>query len=338
MKRRLLLFTGAFTGFYLLAVLTRQMPGVIHGRLGILTDTHALHDWLHFSGDVLCCYLPALGVYLALNYFYPGKRIAALALAACLIAIAGFFAAFWWTGLMENSALRLSNFFRGQVIPEGLSIIFAISFYLFRYAQFKELQQIATVAENKQAELSFLRSQVNPHFLFNNLNNIYSLVAFKSEHALPAIAGLSELLRYMLYNGQQMVRLQEELSYIEKYVALQQLRFEHPTNIRFDVSGDTSGRQLPPLLLIPFVENAFKHGDPTAAAEWLRLSIQVKAYGFTFICVNRKAAGIRKDVTGGIGITNVKKRLALLYPARDYCFHITDDEDLFTVKLDLHGN
>jgi two-component system LytT family sensor kinase len=139
------------------------------------------------------------------------------------------------------------------------------------------LQQVQLQLQNRQTELSFLRSQVNPHFLFNNLNNIYALVYEQSSQALPAIAGLSELLRYMLYNTSETVLLSTELNYIEKYIELQQLRFERPSLISANQNCSDENSKIPPLLLIPFIENAFKHGQTSLKRTWLKWEISSNA-------------------------------------------------------------
>ena len=143
----------------------------------------------------------------------------------------------------------------------SIFIIYGIVFYFIRYSYYKELQQRELLLQNRQSELSFLRSQINPHFLFNSLNNIYSLAYQQSERVLPAIAGLSDLLRYMLYDANEKVPLEKELEYIRKYIDLQRLRFEQPVKAEFIVPAIPAKFLIPPLLLIPFVENAFKHGE-----------------------------------------------------------------------------
>jgi Putative regulator of cell autolysis len=231
--------------------------------------------------------------------------------------------------------VRLSLFFRNNILIYVLNTIFAMVFYFIRYTRQKELEQKELELQNRTSELSFLRSQVNPHFLFNNLNTIYSLVYHKSEQALPAIAGLSELLRYMLYDSSEKIELEQEISYIEKYISLQQLRFENPVAVNMKVTGNVKEMKVPPLLLIPFIENAFKHGDVSESKEWLWIDINMAGAELIFSCINTKASK-NKDFTGGIGIGNVTKRLELLFKGR-YKLDIRDNKHQFTVKLELNN-
>ncbi|AXY76389.1 histidine kinase [Paraflavitalea soli] len=185
---------------------------------------------------------------------------------------------------------------------------------------------------NKQTELSFLRSQINPHFLFNSLNNIYSLVYHHSDQSLTAIAKLSDLLRYMLYDSNEKVPLQKELDYIEKYMELQQMRFDHPLPVKLELTGNPGKASIPPLLLIPFVENAFKHGDTKNGNE-IRMKLHADEALIRF-GINNVVGNHQKDTSGGIGLENVQRRLELLYPGR-HSLHIKKTKDIFEVELEI---
>jgi sensor histidine kinase YesM len=180
--------------------------------------------------------------------------------------------------------------------------------------------------------LSFLRSQLNPHFLFNSLNNIYSLAYRQSNQVLPAIAALSDLLRYMLYDSNEKVPLEKELAYIRKYIELQSLRFEQPILADVHVSGHIDEVMIPPLLLIPFIENAFKHGQFNTVSGLL-VNIYTNDKKLHVHCHNKKGKQ-EKDAGGGIGLENVKRRLSLLYPNK-HILLIDDKNDFFTVNLEL---
>lgn len=169
--------------------------------------------------------------------------------------------------------------------------------------------------QNKEAELLFLRSQVNPHFLFNTLNNIYSLVYEQSPKAPEAMLQLSELMRYILYEKKELVSVSREWSYIENFITLQKLRFDHPLQLNLIVSGDTTQQWIPPYLLIPFIENAFKHGDFRNDA--LNISLNITPRMMVFGTSN-KISNRNKDDVGGIGMDNVKRRLELLYPGKHH--------------------
>jgi len=330
-KKEILLFVS-FIAFYALVHSIRHLPELLHGRLrwnGEVTYTLSV---VRIVADMAIAYLFTLFPYLFLYYFYPQKKYTLIAGGTIVSLTACFFIGFWWTRVMENTPIRLGSYLPQSVFFFTLNAVFGMAFYFIRYAQYKELQEKETALQNKQSELSFLRSQVNPHFLFNNLNNIYSLVYYKSDQALNAIAGLSELLRYMLYDTNDIVSLTTEIAYIEKYIALQQLRFEHPSDVDFKLSGDLDAVGIPPLLLIPFIENAFKHGDDSAK-QWLKIGLKTGQGSISFYCSNKKIAK-KQDKTGGIGISNVKRRLALLYPGK-HRFEIIEDDNLFIVNLKL---
>lgn len=199
------------------------------------------------------------------------------------------------------------------------------------------MQQVELQLQNRQAELSFLRSQINPHFLFNSLNNIYALMYEQNPLALSAMAELCELLRYMQYDSSEMVPIKTELNYIEKYIALQQIRFEHPSVIETKQNCTEDNAKIPPLLLIPFIENAFKHGQVDFNKSWLKLDIVSDAKTMRFQCSNLVGEK-RKDQIGGIGLDNVKQRLNLLYP-ECHQLEIIERDNWFNVKLKLqYGN
>lgn len=333
MKKRLSLFSFAFLAFYVLVIFAGQLPGLLHGRFSMIENSHSLQDWVRFSGDVLILYLLALGVYLLLCRYHPGKQYALLLFLLMIICATCFFCGLVWTRLLGDEPIRMSRYFRLVMVPVGAQVFFSAVFYLVRYAQYKELQQVTLQLHNRQTELSFLHSQINPHFLFNNLNNIYALVNEQNPQALPAIAGLSELLRYMLYDSSETVPLMTELSYIKKYTDLQQLRFEHPSLIEINQNCSDDNATIPPLLLIPFIENAFKHGQPDSKETWLKLEIRSDAKELNFRIAN--LTGIkRKDTTGGIGLHNVRQRLQLLYPGLHW-LEITEADNWFTVDLQL---
>jgi len=168
-------------------------------------------------------------------------------------------------------------------------------------------------------------------FDFNSLNNIYSLVYQGSGQALTAIAGLSDLLRYMLYDAAEKVPLETEMDYIQKYIGLQQLRFEDPVEVNMKVEGSLAGIIIAPLLLIPFVENAFKHGDLGKGG--LSIYLNSDAQKTYFHCTNRKGLQ-QKDPGGGIGLENVKRRLSLLYPGK-HILSIDDGPVNFSINLHL---
>jgi two-component system LytT family sensor kinase len=197
-------------------------------------------------------------------------------------------------------------------------------------------ERIQRDLENQRlsAELAFLKSQINPHFLFNSLNSIYSLAYQRSETTPEAILKLSEIMRYMLYEcNDNKVGLDKELQYLQNYIDLQKIRFGNKAFIDFKITGKVENQQIVPLLLIAFIENAFKHGAANIPRSPIRLVVDIDDAHLHFFIQNKKHTNNR-DAVGGIGLNNVKRRLDLLYPGK-YNLDIRDETDTYTVELSL---
>ena len=215
--------------------------------------------------------------------------------------------------------------------------LLSIVFFGVQYERFSKLKKQALELQARNAELSFLKSQINPHFLFNNLNSIYTLIYHKSENALPAVSKLSELLRYMLYQKEDLVLLSKEISYLHNFIDLQLMRYDFTPCVNIDIQeGIDEGLTIIPLTLIPFVENAFKHGDLKTPEHPLSITIGVKDNWLHFNVTNKKN-NMHKDETGGIGLENVRKRLELLKP-NHFELKIIENNNIFEVKLKMTIN
>ncbi|RMG20495.1 MAG: histidine kinase [Bacteroidetes bacterium] len=191
--------------------------------------------------------------------------------------------------------------------------------------------------ERLKSELSFLRSQISPHFIFNILNSIVYLIRSKSELAETVTIKLSELMRYMLYTSEAgQVPLHTELEYLKNYIALQKIRFGEDVDIQFNIEGAEAGQHIEPMLMIPFVENAFKHGVGMIEQAKIDIFIKFDETSLVFLVTNKLSpqASEDKDASSGIGIRNVKRRLELLYPDR-HQLDIRQEQGLFRVELRL---
>ncbi len=228
------------------------------------------------------------------------------------------------------------------VIPLIIYYTLGISFESIVESLKQKRSKEEALKEKVKAELSFLKSQINPHFLFNSLNSIYSLSMKKSELTNDAILLLSNMMRYMLYesNGSK-VSLKKEINYIENFIALQRLRIAKKDciSIRFNCNGDPNGHLIEPLLFIPFVENAFKHGisyKETSIVD-IKLSILHDKLIFEIINSRPKKHEVNLDSTkfSGIGLNNIGQRLDLLYPDK-YKLIFNDSSELFSTKLELN--
>ncbi len=188
--------------------------------------------------------------------------------------------------------------------------------------------------EKKDMELQFLKSQLNPHFLFNSLNNIYSLAYQKSDKTADAVLKLSEIMRYMIYeSNDSWVPLNKELDYVKSYIELQKLRFKDGAAVELVVSGEIDAQPIVPLILISFVENAFKHGVANDLSDPIRINLIANQKILHFSVSNRKNF-FNKDEMGGVGLSNVERRLQLLYPDR-YKLNIVNSATHYTSELML---
>lgn len=216
-------------------------------------------------------------------------------------------------------------------------MLFGVSYQLLANRYQKERQTQALLQAQQAAQLNFLKAQINPHFLFNALNNIYSLTVMQSAEAPKMLLKLSDLLRYVIYEGQKkVVTLQKEVQHIHNFIALFQMRNERPVNIEFMVTGDLSNCNIEPMILIPIVENCFKHADfeinPNAFA---RIQINVGANGLVFSTKNTfDPQNNQKDDTGGVGLENIRRRLTLRY-ADAHCFDVAARGPIFEVTLSI---
>ena len=193
-----------------------------------------------------------------------------------------------------------------------------------------------TESEKLNTELSFLKSQINPHFFFNTLNNIYSLAIVKSEKTAPAVMKLSSIMRYILTEtNNDFVPLQNEVDFTKNYIELQQVRLTEKTTVNFDVIGDVENKNIAPLLFIPFVENAFKYGISTKSTSEINIHIESLDNKIIFTSSNPivKSENNMMENTG-IGINNVKRRLELMYSDKHVLTNTIID-NIYQVHLEI---
>ena len=222
-----------------------------------------------------------------------------------------------------------------KTVFAALLMLFMSGFIKIAQEWFKsEQQREALKLENLNAELKFLKSQINPHFLFNCLNTIYSLAHKHSAQTEHANIKLSTIIRYMIYeSNEDKVQLQQELQYLEDYIDIQRLRLPEDIVVDYAVQGNPAGLRIEPMLLVPFVENAFKHGISYAEPSFIAIAVAVERNQVRLVVEN---AVFKQRVAekGGIGLQNVKKRLELLY-TEDHELEITEAENQFIVDLKI---
>ena len=223
---------------------------------------------------------------------------------------------------------------------EVLVTIFAIYFVLTTLLKLSKSWYVLQKVEKEKLaiELNSLKTQVNPHFLFNSLNSIYSLSLAKSERTPETVLELSNLLRYMLYEVKEdTADLGKELEMMESYVELQKLRADQSTEVSFKVLGEPEGIHIAPLLFFPLIENSFKHGVKGVSDQaYVRILLNADKSSVSFGIENNKGQvdDVEKGKFGGIGLENVKRRLSLIYPGK-HRFEIEESEEEYKVKLSI---
>ncbi len=227
----------------------------------------------------------------------------------------------------------VSNFF---LACRYIVLSLLLSFIKDWFEQEKRMNQM--VIDKLSAELNYLRAQINPHFLFNTLNNLYSLAMKKSDLAPEIILKLSRIMEYMLLeNSGSKVMLSKELDTIHDYIELEKIRQSRPVDIDFQIKGSPSIKTIEPYILFPFFENAFKHGINNMKEKGhLKAMLDIDAKGLSFTIENSKPSAQQKVVGHSIGLTNLKKRLSLLYPDR-YDLNIIDSRERYFVSLTLQA-
>ena len=236
-----------------------------------------------------------------------------------------------WEMLYTITPIQVGIFFAMLTIS---SLAVSIEFLKKWYIENDRNQKIEK--EKMVMELEMLKAQVHPHFLFNTLNNLYSLTLTHSDSAPVVVTHLSGLLRYMLYEcNEKEVPLNNEIAALKKYTELEKLRYGNRLDISFSCTGQTSHLVIAPLLLIPFVENSFKHGVSEQLDQcWINLHLHAEHDVFTFNLSNSCSNEQKCASTGGIGLNNIKKRLDLIY-AGQYDLNISEQEEMYVVKLTM---
>jgi two-component system, LytTR family, sensor kinase len=242
----------------------------------------------------------------------------------------------------QNNPLFKQQMSRGNSRQVGSFVMFILvwvfSSALTTTSRLVKAERRALEAEGdrKTAELSFLKAQINPHFLFNTLNNIYTLSLTKSEKTSDSIMRLSKIMRYVTSDVQkELVPLQQEIDCIKDYIDLQKLRLSHETvKLNFSIDGNADNKQIAPLILLPFVENVFKYGISNERKSIIAITLSVKENSIAFLSENTIfRRGSDTDSTG-VGIENVKRRLNHIYPDK-YSLDISGQNNIYIVKLKL---
>lgn len=229
------------------------------------------------------------------------------------------------------------NFFLVTFLAVLFSVVLILVLKLLKSWYDEEQAKLQLVKINLETELKFLKTQINPHFLFNSLNNLYALTLKKSDDAPEVVLRLSNILRYVLYEtGEGKVPLDKEVQYLKDYIDLEQIRLGNRVDIRFKTEGDLQNKLIEPMLFLTFVENSFKHGAAAAIENgWVKMKLEATDNEICFSIDNSKTPGYSNPSThGGIGLQNLQKRLDILHPDK-YTLELSDLEDSYKVKLTI---
>lgn len=331
MKKKQLLFLHFF---YWLLVFAKNIISFLtfdKGMLHILTLTIFVASFLGFY----------VNYFFIVPRFFNPKRL--------YMTIIGFFVTVFFFVLFRYSLeeillLKLFGFrnyaegtslgfyFFDNIYYSSLTIFVSTSLWLFTYYSKLEAERAQLIEERKNAQLQALKTQINPHFIFNTLNNIYSLVYQNSDKALPAIEELGQLLRYSTKDLEKdFITLDKEIGYLDSLIELEKLRIKNPELLIVEKKLIHPKLNISPMLLVPFVENAFKHGDFRNKGFDMKISDNNKILHFYLSNFKKEKM---KDSVSGIGIENVRKRLEILYPKK-YELNMIETETNFTVDLKI---
>ncbi len=332
--------------YYLFCLLTRFHDGMEQVGFKKWAILSASELFFHVLIEILFCYAM---LYFLLPKFWNGKRY--MAFTAGLILLS--FSVYWLYYLEHDIVFRaihmqagmkfrpsdivrwftLISFFTFFPVSAGLTITIKTlkNFYL------KQKENQLLTRENANAELQLLKAQIHPHFLFNTLNNIYSFTLSKSSEAPALVEKLSDTIHYMITDCKtEAVPLQKELKMLEDYIGLEKVRYGDRLDLSVNITNDDQNKSISPLLMIPFVENCFKHGSSVMLGkQWIRLNIAIKNNLLDFNVANssplQPTAAKNK---GGIGLSNVKKRLEILYPGK-HQLNISTTEGVYSVQMQI---
>jgi sensor histidine kinase YesM len=263
----------------------------------------------------------------------------ALALSALVISPLELICTYWNLAGFEEARTYLIQNQYIQYIYALFAAFFSTILKIIKEWLLQERTKSALENKNLQSELSFLKSQINPHFLFNTLNSLYALTLKKSDKAPEIVLRLSDMMRYMLYeSNEKLVELEKEIASIKNYLELEKIRYGEKAAISFIYEEeDSSNYFIPPLIFIPFLENAFKHGlSNSIQMGYVNVKLNIKNKMLDFEIENSKSNEIKDEryYKGGIGLNNVKRRLELIF-GQNYTLKINETEDKFIVSLHL---
>jgi two-component system, LytTR family, sensor kinase len=282
-------------------------------------------------------FLVYFNVYYLFPSFFSNKKTYAyfallIAVSFLLTPIKVFILYLWFSNQAIIQQQILDNFFLYFLLFFIVAVGSTIAKILKDYFKNQREKQFL-LQQNMETELQFLKSQINPHFLFNTLNNLYSLTLKKSDLAPEIVLKLSDMMRYMLYEcNEPNVDITKEINYLKNYIILEKLRFKEIEQIEFKTAISNMPIFIPPLLIIPFFENAFKHGSNIP---FIKSKLTMENGNQLYFEIVNKKGNLNQNKNGGIGLANVKRRLELLFP-QGFVLNVFQDDIYFSVNMKIN--
>jgi len=324
--------------FWSLYVLLEYLANMIHLSPG--------KGWTFLRATILS--LPVLMIptyfiaWYAVPRFLQKKKLLPFILCVIVAMVFIFFARIKWIELVnyinEGQYWKMPARKMVKNIIRDYSVV-ALAVCIYIIGDWRKNQKLneQLIKAKAEAELKLLKGQLHPHFLFNTLNNIYSLALQKSDLTADSILKLTELLDYLVYwANKEKVSLSKEVELLKNYLDLEKLRYGEKLQLNAEFSEINENLKVSPLILLPFVENCFKHGGATEnGVFWINLKLRVYDNKFVFNIENSKKKKKNKLVNGGVGLQNIQQRLELIYPKK-HRLQIDDNEDFFSVRLEVN--
>lgn len=332
--------------YYLFSLLTYFHDGIDKAGFSKWFVLEASEVFLHVITQMMFCYTM---LYLLLPKLWNAKKYAAFATWLVIL----FIVIYWLYYLEHILIFKAIHMHAGMKFRQPNVVYWFVLISLFTYFPIsaglaiaiktlknfylKQKENQLLTRENANAELQLLKAQIHPHFLFNTLNNIYSFTLSKSSEASSLVSKLSDTINYMITDCKtDTVPLQKELKMLEDYIGLEKVRYGERLDLSLDITNDYQNKSIAPLLMIPFVENCFKHGSSaTLGRQWIRLNIAIKNNLLDFNVANSSPLQpTASKNNGGIGLSNVKKRLDLLYPGK-HQLNISTTDGVYRVQMQI---
>ena len=306
------------------------------------TDTFDLTSSIFAITSPIILFLYALLTYYTLYKFYPKRKWIHCGLGLVLSLICPIIIRFVIEQRLMDLLIQQVNYrpnygIKNYVIDNYFFAIrymtFGTIYYFITYSLFKQNNERDLLLSKQDIESALLKSQLNPHFLLNSLNNIYSLVFHKSDQALPAMDKLTRILKYNLYESKDFVSLKKEVEISEEFIELSRHRFHFPININMNASEESLHIQIPQHLLLPIVENSLKHGVLNNPDSPAKINIY-SGNKHLYITSTNEVNANQKDSTGGIGLRNLERRLQIIY-STSHSFDLSKTDNTFSLTIKI---